>query len=60
MAEVGNDGDAGKIQTASPAQRIEGIVGIDIDDGDSKLPVSPRDATRYIHEMAIELKGMAK
>ena len=60
MAEVENDREAGKIQTAASSQRIESNLGIDIDQGEGQPPVSPRDAANYVHEMAIELKGIAE
>lgn len=60
MAEVENSGEADKVQKTASSQRIQASPGFDIHDGDSQKLVSPRDAASYVHEMAIELKGMAE
>lgn len=60
IAGVEISGEAAEVLKSASSQRIQFDLGIDIDDGNSQKPISPRDAASYVHEMAIELKSIAE
>lgn len=60
LDEVENDAEATKIQAGAPSQRIDNDQGLNRERGNNPKPVSHRDAASYVHEMAIELKGIAE
>jgi len=60
MTEDENSGETAKIKKSASTQQIENDLNYDIYIGDIQKQVSPRDAASYVHEMAIELKGIAE
>ncbi len=52
--------EAAGIQKSAPSQPIVDQLGDYLDGRDGQKSATPRDAASYVHEMAIELKGIAE
>ncbi len=52
--------EAAGIQKSASSQPIADQPGDCFDDSDSHKSATPRDAASYVHEMTIELKGIAE